>query len=111
VDKVSIEEGQAARRAIFEPFLEAEGITPAYLAKKLKEELESTEIKVFNDKENGIVYSKPLIAWDVRQRARVDSHKLRGDYPAEKLDLTTDKPILIISQPSNGGASGPKTGA
>jgi hypothetical protein len=29
----------------------------------------------------------------------------------QKIDLTTDKPILIISQPSNGGASGPKTGA
>ena len=27
-------------------------------------------------------------AWDVRQRARIDAHKLRGDYPAEKREIT-----------------------
>lgn len=27
-------------------------------------------------------------AWDVRQRARIDAHKLRGDYPADKREHT-----------------------
>ena len=27
-------------------------------------------------------------AWDIRQRARIDAHKLRGDYPAEKREHT-----------------------
>lgn len=26
------------------------------------------------------------IAWDVRQKARMDAHKLRGDYPADKVE-------------------------
>jgi hypothetical protein len=27
-----------------------------------------------------------VIAWGIRQKARIDAHKLRGDYPAEKLE-------------------------
>lgn len=102
MESVSIEEGQAARRAIFEPFLESEGITPAYLAKKLKEELEAEETKMFAH-QGEIISKENVIDWTTRQRARQDAHKLRGDYPNEKIDLTIDKPILIISQPSNGG--------
>lgn len=30
-----------------------------------------------------IIYSKSLAAWEIRQKARQDAHKLRGDYPAE----------------------------
>lgn len=28
------------------------------------------------------------VAWDVRQRARIDAHKLKGDYPAEKKEIS-----------------------
>jgi hypothetical protein len=28
------------------------------------------------------------VAWDVRQKARMDAHKLRGDYPSERVDHT-----------------------
>lgn len=64
--------------------LESHGLSFDYLLKKLKRELNAKEVKVFNNKEQGIVYSDRLIAWKVRQEARKDAHKLRGDYPAEK---------------------------
>ena len=68
--------------------MEAFGITREYLARKLLEELEATEVKVFNDKEAGIVYSRELVSWGTRQKARMDAHRLRGDYPAEKREVT-----------------------
>jgi hypothetical protein len=85
IEPVTEEEGQAAKRSLFEPFLEDEGITPKYLAQKLKEEMEATEKKVFHDK-NEIIYSEPLVAWEVRQRGRQDAHKLRGDYAPIEVD-------------------------
>ncbi len=63
--------------------LEGEGITIISLAKQLKKELKAKEIKVFNDK-GSIIYSIGVPALDVQQRARIDAHKLRGDYPAEE---------------------------
>jgi len=41
---------------------------------------------VFGDGETVIEWDE--IAWDIRQRARMDAHKLRGDYPAEKREIT-----------------------
>lgn len=67
--------------------LEGEGITIKSLSKQLKNELKAEEIKVFNDK-GTIIESGPLVAWDIRQRARIDAHKLRGDYPAEEHRIT-----------------------
>lgn len=63
--------------------MDGEGITLGWLIKKLKEEMEADETKVFNDKGN-ILYSKGMTAWEIRQKARIDAHKLRGDYPAEE---------------------------
>lgn len=71
------------------PLIEAfgvRGITPSFLAEKLKAELEATEVKAFNHG-GKVIYSKPLEAWEVRQRARIDAQKLFGLYPAEKVDL------------------------
>lgn len=65
------------------------GISSELLTKKLKKELNAREFKTYNDK-GSIVYSKPLIAWDIRQRARQDAHRLRGDYPAEEHKITGD---------------------
>jgi len=69
--------------------LENEGITPSYLAKLLKKELKAKEVKVFNDK-GIVIYSDPLKALDIMQKARQDAHKLRGDYAAEKHEVTTN---------------------
>lgn len=67
--------------------LDDQGLTSKYLAKKLKRELNARETKTQIPKgEKEFSYSKSLVAWDVRQRARQDAHKLRGDYPAEKLE-------------------------
>ena len=67
--------------------LDAEGITLPYLSKQIKKELNAEEIKVFNDK-GTIIYSKGIPALDIQQRARIDAHKLRGDYPAEEHRIT-----------------------
>ena len=67
--------------------LDAEGITLSFLSKQLKKELKAKEIKVFNDK-GTIIYSDGVPALDVQQRARIDAHKLRGDYPAEEHRIT-----------------------
>jgi hypothetical protein len=124
----------AAEAAISEMVaaLNAEKITPVFIAKKLRKELNACETKVFtpNEKQATVIlgafvaalskmdplpedageevkakrqkyieksvekmlpklllYSKRLIAWDVRQKARQDAHKLRGDYPPEKREI------------------------
>ena len=61
------------------------GVTSKYLAKKLKAELEAKETKFFQH-EGEVTAKRNVIAWSVRQRARQDAHKLRGDYPAEKVE-------------------------
>lgn len=62
-------------------------ITIDRLFKELNAELEAYETKVFNDKENGIVYSKDLIAWKIRQEARRDAEAHLGIKPAEKQEI------------------------
>jgi hypothetical protein len=75
--------------------LDSEGITDDLLARKLKEELEAKETKTFQYK-GDVIESKEKIAWDVRQRARQDAHKLRGDYPSEKHHHTFDAGVPIV---------------
>lgn len=67
--------------------LDGEGITIETLAKQLKRELKANETKHFAYQ--GIVQDqKDVEAWDIQQRARIDAHKLRGDYPAEEHRIT-----------------------
>jgi hypothetical protein len=63
------------------------GITINRLFKELDAELEATEQKVFNDKESGIVYSQPMIAWKIRQEARRDAEAHLGIKPADKSEI------------------------
>lgn len=83
--------------AILVGVLDAAGVTAHALAKKLRAELNAREIKPFKATQREVdqhgktvalreevIYSKPLAAWEVRQRARIDAHKLRGDYAAER---------------------------
>ncbi len=32
--------------------------------------------------------------WNIRQKARMDAHRLRGDYPAEKIEGELNMPDL-----------------
>jgi len=71
--------------------MDEKGITDDYLAKKLKAELNAKATKVFLPKNSRKpVYSDPLVNWDTRQKARMDAHKLKGHYPAEKHQVGFD---------------------
>jgi hypothetical protein len=70
----------------FRKAMEAEGITADVLAKQLKEELNANETKFFSH-EGEVVDEREVIAWRIRQEARKDGNKLRGDYPADQLNL------------------------
>ena len=109
--------------------LDAHGITISYLARKLKSELNAREVKTFKAKVlkpsdpanpssyvevEEIIYSKSLIAWDTRQKARMDAHALRGDYPPEKREISgrNGGPIKVIlhdmvASPGDPGPGGP----
>jgi len=78
---------QDALRGLDNPLIEAfenEGITLKYLTKKLKRELNAKET---TDKR---------IAWKIRQEARKDAHKLRGDYPVERTDLSGEITLRVV---------------
>jgi len=93
--------------------LDARGITLPYLARKLKAELNAKETKVFLNKNTGeIVYSDPLVAWGIRQEARQDTHRLRGDYPPEKKELSgrNGGPIKVILHDMAAGPGDPGPG-
>ena len=65
------------------------GITPDYLAGRLKEELDAHETRIFFDQRTGkLMYSKDLVSWKVRSEARKDAHKLLGHYPPERRELS-----------------------
>ena len=80
---------QGAQEALHErtEVLENHGLTFDYLAKKLKRELNAKETKFFQ-KDGSVIEQHDVVAWDIRQRARIDAHKLRGDYPADKREHT-----------------------
>jgi hypothetical protein len=71
------------------------GITDEYLASKLKEEIDASLPKLFQS-EGQVVESREVPVWDVRQRARQDAHKLRGDYPAERKHISVEGVVPVI---------------
>jgi hypothetical protein len=102
VEKVSQKEGLAALRSLFEPFLEAEGVTPESLAHFTAEQLKAEETKLIKVKkseydaiktvkeipsakiiyETGeeILFAVNLRAWGSQGEAADRAHKLRGDF-------------------------------
>ena len=76
--------------------LETEGISPARLAKKLNEELDANETKFFQH-QGEVVDEREVIAWEVRQRARIDAHKLLNHYPAEETRVSGSLMVEIVS--------------
>lgn len=69
------------------PALNKSKIDAERLADKLNKELEADET-IFAKIGGKITDKKNVIAWKTRQEARKDAHKLRGDYPAEKRELS-----------------------
>lgn len=68
------------------PIIEAmdkEGLTLERLIKSLKKEMDAKETKFFQ-KDGKVISKRSVIAWGIRQQARQDAHKLRGDYAPEK---------------------------
>ena len=90
--------------------LDREGaVTPSYAIEKLKEGLEAFETKPFKgtikEFEGGdltriidkVIYSKPLIAHAIRQKAREDLFRYLGMEPAEKTEpLTGDITLRVV---------------
>ena len=58
--------------------MELRGLTDDVLIAKLEHLMNATEVKVFNDKDAGIVYSDPLEALDINLRALDLIIKLKG---------------------------------
>ena len=91
---VTAEEVRARNNSDVIEAMDKHGLTLDNLSKQLKRELKAKETKFFQ-KDGKVVEKHNVIAWDVRQRARIDAHKLRGDYPAEKREIMGDVDIVI----------------
>jgi hypothetical protein len=81
--------------------LEEKGITAEFLADKLKEEMEAKETKFFAH-QGEVIDERDTIDWAVRQKARMDAHRLMGHYPPEKpgdtyLGLFLQQNNLVLS--------------
>lgn len=70
-------------------------VTPGRVAKRLSEALDAKEVKVFNDKDAGIVYSEPLVAHQIRIKAIEISSVLLEMRPSEKHDVSLNQPIVV----------------
>jgi hypothetical protein len=74
---------------------EQEGLDIRSLIREAKKEMRANVTKFFQH-EGRVVSRRTMIDWGTRQRARMDLHKLRGDYPAEKHDVDVKQPINVI---------------
>ena len=75
--------------------MDKHGITIDRLMQQLNDELTAEDTKLFADK--GEVKDRvQVIAHDVRQRARIDAHKLRGDYPATGLNVQASGEHTVV---------------
>ena len=91
---VTAEEVRARNNSDVIEAMDKHGLTLDNLIKQLKRELKAKETKFFQ-KDGKVVEKHNVIAWDIRQKARIDAHKLRGDYPAEKREIMGDVDIVI----------------
>ncbi|HEX9920347.1 MAG TPA: hypothetical protein VGB21_02525 [Candidatus Methylomirabilis sp.] len=64
-----------------------------------------------------VVIAVDEVDWSTRQRARMDAHKLRGDYPAEKRELSgsigladADRLIAALEKAAAAKAAAPQGG-
>jgi len=85
---------------LLHPFTEAMAearITPKVLAKKLNKELNAKETKFFAY-QGEVVEKRNVIAWGIRQAARIDAQKLLGAYPAETHNLKISGSINLFEK-------------
>lgn len=74
---------------------DAAGLTVEKLAKRVKQGMNAKETKAFIHQKTGdIVYSKPLVAHDVRLRAVRLAHELRGDFAPRRVELDVRVAVL-----------------
>lgn len=93
---VTIEDHLKALNEEYLEILGEEGIDLRALARCLKEELAATETRVFFNRNDGTIhYSAPLVAWGVRQRARMDAQELLKVYPAKRTEGRTVQQVEI----------------
>ncbi len=71
------------------------GISDEYLREKHLALLEAKEVKVFNDKEKGIVYSEPLEDNTIRLNALKLAHQIKGNL-IEKTQETGELTIKVV---------------
>lgn len=120
-DKLS-EEIINALASPFADALDGIGVTKQFLAKRLKKEINAKETKlqklkgavstddlpktrkgnvkpgyriVAASEDNETLIEIDYLNWTISQKARMDANKLRGDYPAEKHELSTNQPIIV----------------
>lgn len=75
--------------------MDKHGITIDRLMEQLNDELQAEDTKLFADKGH-VIDKVNVIAHDVRQRARIDAHKLRGDYPATGLNVQASGEHTVV---------------
>jgi len=72
------------------------GVTPGRVAKRLSEALDAKETKVFNDKDDGIVYSTPLVAHAARLKAiEIAVSLLDMKHEPTRIEISTLPPMVI----------------
>lgn len=80
-------EGELTLKEVYESKRGGLPITALFLKKKHLKEMEAMETKFFQFQ--GMIMSQvDVIAWDIRQKARIDAAKLLGHYPADRHELT-----------------------
>ena len=85
---------------LLHPFTEAldkARITPRRLANKLNKELEAKETKFFQH-QGEVISKRNVVAWGVRQAARIDAQKLLGAYPAETHNVTVNGSLNLFEK-------------
>ena len=86
---VTQEDMEAGEKDSLEEAFKNEGLDLPYLTKRLKRELNAKETKAQIPKgEKEFSYSKPMIAWDIRQKARQDAIRYMGGEPTQKHEHT-----------------------
>jgi len=69
--------------------LDAAGVTVKRLAKRLRQSLDAKETKAFiHQKSGNVVYSKKLIAHDIRLKATRLAAELRGDMAPKEINVS-----------------------
>ena len=84
-------EGEVERIASSElnHILDAAGVTVKRLAKRLRQSLDAKETKAFiHQKTGNVVYSKRLIAHDIRLKATRLAADLRGDFAPKEINVS-----------------------